>query len=133
VLPRNTATLSVTASDPDLDALTFRWSVTNQPLRHWWAVKRIPAGAQPQFDYWSATNTTVGNLNLPGNYTFTLRASVIVDTPFIYTITAGGRPGGFGDFHYAFKSLWLTNQGSGIIACKIVGASLFAATNRLSR
>ena len=31
VLPTNTATLSVTANDAELDALTYRWSVTNQP------------------------------------------------------------------------------------------------------
>ena len=47
---------------------------TNQPLRHWWAVKTIPAGAKPLFDHQGATNTSVGNLNLSGNYTFTLRA-----------------------------------------------------------
>jgi hypothetical protein len=99
---------------------------TNQPLRHWWAIKTIPAGAHPQFDHQGATNTAVSNLNLPGNYTFTLRAfddlhmtnqdktiavsatpsapvitsaaaaSVIVGTPFTYTITASGSPGGFG-------------------------------------
>ena len=99
---------------------------TNQPLRHWWCVKTVPAGAHPQFDHQGATNTTVSNLNLPGNYTFTLRAfddihmttqdktitvsaapgapvitsaaaaSVIVGTPFTYTITASGSPTGFG-------------------------------------
>ena len=99
---------------------------TNQPLRHWWYVKTVPVGAHPQFDHQGATNTTVSNLNLPGNYTFTLRAfddihmttqdktitvsaapgapvltgaaaaSVIVNTPFSYTITANGNPTGFG-------------------------------------
>ena len=99
---------------------------TNQPLRHWWAIKAIPGGAHPQFDHQGATNTAVGNLNLPGNYTFTLRAfddihmttldktisvsaapgapvitsaaaaSVIVGTPFTYTIAASGSPVGFG-------------------------------------
>jgi hypothetical protein len=99
---------------------------TNQPLRHWWAVKTVPVGAKPLFDHQGATNTTVGNLNLPGNYTFTLRvfddlhmttqdktitvsaapgapvitsaaaASVIAGAPFAYTITASGSPAGFG-------------------------------------
>jgi hypothetical protein len=98
---------------------------TNQPLRHWWYVKTVPAGAEPQFDHQGATNTTVSNLNLPGNYTFTLRvfddihettqdktitvaaapgapviksaaaAGVIAGTPFSYSITASGSPTGF--------------------------------------
>ena len=98
---------------------------TNQPLRHWWYVKTVPAGAEPQFDHQGATNTTVGNLNYPGNYTFTLRAfddihmtmqdktitlsaapgapvinsaaaaSIIASTPFTYTIAASGSPEGF--------------------------------------
>jgi hypothetical protein len=98
---------------------------TNQPLRHWWHVKTVPAGAQPQFDHQGATNTTVRNLNLPGNYTFTLRAfddihmttldktitvsaapgapvitsaaaaGVITGTSFTYTITASGSPTSF--------------------------------------
>ena len=89
-------------------------------------MKTVPVGAHPQFDHQGATNTTVSNLNLPGNYTFTLRAfddihmttqdktitvsaapgapvitsaaaaSVIVGTPFTYTITASGSPIGFG-------------------------------------
>ena len=98
---------------------------TNQPLRHWWYVKTVPVGAEPQFDHQGTTNTAVSNLNLPGNYTFTLRvfddlhettqdktiivsatpgasvinsaatASVIVGTPFTYTITASGSPTSF--------------------------------------
>ena len=98
---------------------------TNQPLRHWWYVKTVPAGAKPIFDHQGATNTTVGNLNLPGSYTFTLRAfddlhettldktitvnaapgapvinssavaRVIVGTSFSYTIAASGSPNGF--------------------------------------
>jgi hypothetical protein len=98
---------------------------TNQPLRHWWYVKTVPVGAEPQFDHQGATNTTVGNLNLPGSYTFTLRAfddihmttldktitvaaalgapivtsaanaNVIAGTPFTYTITASGNPTSF--------------------------------------
>jgi hypothetical protein len=94
-------------------------------LRHWWVVKATPAGARPVFDHQGSTNTTVSNLVLPGNYTFTLRcfndlymttkdqtisvstaagapvitspaaASVVVGTPFAYTITASGAPSGF--------------------------------------
>ena len=114
-LPTNSLLLSSITSGP-----------TNQPLRHWWAIKIIPAGAEPQFDHQGATNTTVSNLLIPGNYTFTLRAFddlhettqdktisvaaapgapvinsaaaafVIVGTPFNYTITASGSPTSFG-------------------------------------
>ncbi len=117
------ASVTLPVNSLQLSAITS--GSTNQPLRHWWAVKTIPAGAQPQFDHQGATNTTVSNLNLPGNYTFTLRAfddlhmttldktisvsaapgapainsaaaaSVIVGTPFSYDITASGSPAGF--------------------------------------
>jgi len=117
---------SVTLPTNSLQLLAMTSGSTNQPLRHWWAIKTIPAGAEPLFDRQGATNTTVSNLNLPGNYTFTLRtfddlhmtnrdktitvsatpgapvitstatASVIVGTAFAYTITASGSPGGFG-------------------------------------
>lgn len=98
----------------------------NQPLRHWWAVKAAPAGAKPLFDHQGSTNTMVGNLNLPGSYTFTLRAfddlhmttqdktvnvvaatgapvfnsaptaSTIVGAPFTYNLSANPNPTGFG-------------------------------------
>jgi hypothetical protein len=114
ILPNNSVQLS---------ALTG--GSTNQPLRHWWEIKTIPVGAKPIFDHQGTTNTIVSNLNIPGNYTFTLRvfddlhmttqdktisvaaapgapvitsaanASVVVGTPFSYTITASGSPSGF--------------------------------------
>ena len=117
---------SMTLPTNSLQLLAMTSGSTNQPLRHWWAIKTIPIGAQPQFDHQGATNTTASNLNLPGNYTFTLRvfddlhettqdktiavsaapgapvitsaaaASVSVGTPFTYTITASGSPVGFG-------------------------------------
>ena len=116
---------SVTLPTNTLQLSTVTSGSTNQPLRQWWAVKTVPAGAKPLFDHQGATNTTVSNLNLPGNYTFTLRAfddlhmttqdktitvsaapgapvitsaataSVIVGATFSYTITASGSPGGF--------------------------------------
>jgi hypothetical protein len=116
--------VTLPANSLQLSALTS--GSTNQPLRHWWAVKTVPAGAKPLVDHQGATNTTVGNLNLPGSYTFTLRvfddlhmttqdktitvsaapgapiitsaaaASVIAGTPLTYTITASGSPTGFG-------------------------------------
>ena len=116
---------SVTLPTNALQLSAMTSGSTNQPLRHWWAVKTVPAGAKPQFEHQGATNTTVGNLNLPGNYTFTLRAfddlhmttldktisvtaapgapvlnsaataSGIVGAPFTYVITASGSPVGF--------------------------------------
>jgi hypothetical protein len=116
---------SVTLPTNSLQLSAITSGSTNQPLRHWWAIKTIPAGARPQFNRQGATNTTVSNLNLPGSYTFTLRAfddlhmttqektitvaaapgapvinspptaSVIAGTPFSYDITATGGPVGF--------------------------------------
>jgi hypothetical protein len=113
-LPTNTIQLSAVTSGS-----------TNQPLRHWWAIKTIPPGAEPQFLHQGTTNTTVSNLVIPGSYTFTLRAfddlhmttqdktisvtaapgaplitsvaaaSVIVGSPFTYAITASSNPIGF--------------------------------------
>ena len=110
------ADLTLPASSTQLSADTS--GSTNQPLRHWWAVKTVPAGAQPVFDHQGAATTTVSNLVLPGSYKFTLRvfddlhmttqdktftvaaaagapvitsaamASVILGAPFMYTITA---------------------------------------------
>jgi hypothetical protein len=117
------ASVTLPVNSLQLSAITS--GSTNQPLLHWWAVKTVPAGAHPRFDHQGATNTTVSNLILPGNYTFTLRAfddlhmttldktisvsaapgapvinspaaaSVIMGTPFTYPITASGNPGGF--------------------------------------
>jgi hypothetical protein len=120
---------SITATPPSLTLPTNVLQLsavtsgsTNQPLRHWWAIKTVPTGAEPRFDHQGTANTTVSNLSLPGSYTFTLRvfddlhmttqdktfsvsaapdapvitsaatASVIVGTPFAYAITASGSP-----------------------------------------
>jgi hypothetical protein len=112
-----------------LQLLAVTSGSTNQPLRHWWAIKSVPAGAEPRFDHQGTTNTTVSNLNLPGSYTFTLRvfddlhmttqdktfsvsavpgapvitsaaaASVIAGAPFTYPITANGSPLWLGATH----------------------------------
>jgi hypothetical protein len=114
MLPASTSQLSATTSD----------SLGNL-LRHWWAVATTPIGAKPLFDHQGTTNATVSNLTLPGTYTFTLRAfndlymttsnvtlivkaatgapvinspaaaSVIIGSPFTYTITASNNPTGF--------------------------------------
>jgi hypothetical protein len=66
------ASITLPASVTQLSAVTS--GSTNQPLRHWWAVKTTPAGAHPLFNHQGTTNTSVSNLVLPGSYTFTLRA-----------------------------------------------------------
>ncbi|HEX3628072.1 MAG TPA: putative Ig domain-containing protein [Verrucomicrobiae bacterium] len=123
---------SVTATPPSVSLPTNAIQLsavtsgsTNQPLRHWWAIQNAPAGAEPQFDHQGLPDTTVSNLMLPGNYTFSLRvfddlheatqnltiavkpmtdapvitsaaaASIIVGMPFAYNITASGSPTGF--------------------------------------
>ena len=117
------ASLTLPLSAGQLSAVTS--GSTNQPLRHWWAVKTAPAGAKPAFAHQGLPSTTVSNLVIPGSYTFTLRtfddlhmttkdvaltvnpspgapvissaasASVIAGTPFTYTITASGNPSSF--------------------------------------
>ncbi len=124
---------SITAIPPNLtlpanslQLLANTSGSANQPLRHWWEIKTVPAGAKPILNHQGTTNTTVSNLNLPGTYTLTLRvfddlhmttqdktfnvaaapgaptissaaaASVIAGTPFSYTVTASGSPTGFG-------------------------------------
>ncbi len=68
--PASMTTLPTSATQ--LSAVTS--GSTNQPLRHWWAVKTTPTGAHPLFNHQGTTNTSVSNLVLPGTYTFTLRA-----------------------------------------------------------
>jgi len=86
---------SITASPPRLTspAATAELSAvtsgsTRQPLRHWWAVRSAPIGAEPLFDHQGLPNTTVSNLTLPGTYVFTLRV--------------------FDDLHMSTKDLSLT-------------------------
>ncbi|HZR17915.1 MAG TPA: putative Ig domain-containing protein [Verrucomicrobiae bacterium] len=151
------ATVTLPTNVVHLSAITS--GSTNQPLRHWWAIKTTPAGAKPLFDHQGATNTTVSNLNLPGNYTFTLRAfddlhmttldktvnvsattgapvinsapsaSVIAGAPFTYQITASGNPTGLGALKLAPGLAFSNGVISGTVA--IVGTYniQLAATN----
>ena len=63
ILPQSTSQLSAFTSDPQ-----------GQLLRHWWAIKSVPAGAKPLFDHQGLANSNVSGLAIPGNYVFTLRA-----------------------------------------------------------
>jgi len=61
VAPTNTAVLSVTANDAELDPLTYHWSVNNQP-----------AGANTVLVTPNAATTTVNNLVVAGTYVFNI-------------------------------------------------------------
>jgi Putative Ig domain len=67
--PTNTATLSVTASDPELNPLTYHWSVTNQP-----------AGANALLATPNSTTTAVSGLTVPGTYIFNIDVEDAVNT-----------------------------------------------------
>ncbi len=67
VAPTNTATLSVTANDAELDPLTYHWSVSNQP-----------AGANALLTSPTNATTTVSGLTMAGTYVF----NVDVRDPF---------------------------------------------------
>jgi hypothetical protein len=62
-LPVSTTQLTATTSDPQ-----------GQLMRHWWAVKSIPAGAKPVFASQGLPASNLSGLTVPGVYTFTLRA-----------------------------------------------------------
>jgi hypothetical protein len=62
--PTNSATLSVRASDPELAALTYQWSVASQP-----------AGATAVFVNSNAATTVVNGLTAAGNYIFNINVS----------------------------------------------------------
>ena len=61
-LPTNTTLLTAKTSDPE-----------NDLLRHWWAIKSVPAGAKPIFDHQGLPISNVSGLTVPGTYVFTLR------------------------------------------------------------
>jgi hypothetical protein len=151
------ASVTLPANSLQLAAITS--GSTNQPLRHWWYVKTVPAGAELQFDHQGTTNTTVSNLNLPGNYTFTLRvfddlhettqdktitvvaasgapvvssaaaANVIAGTPFSYNITASGSPTGFSAMNLPSGLTFSNGVISGTPAVVGTYNILLAATN----
>jgi hypothetical protein len=111
------------ATTAQLSAMTS--GSVSQLLRHAWAIKSAPIGAEPIFDHQGLPKTTVSNLTLPGTYVFTLRvfddlhmstnnisliinpapgapvitsaaaASVVAGTPLRYRVTASGDPEGF--------------------------------------
>jgi hypothetical protein len=61
VAPAATATLSATASDPELDPLTYHWTVNS-----------CPAGANPTLASPNAATTNVSGLTAAGTYIFTI-------------------------------------------------------------
>ena len=69
VAPTNTATLSVTANDAELDPLTYHWSVTSQP-----------AGANAMLATPTNTTTTVSGLTVAGTYVFNVDVKDAMNT-----------------------------------------------------
>jgi hypothetical protein len=69
VAPTNTASLSVIASDTELDPLTYHWSVTNQP-----------AGANAVLVSSNSASTSVTGLTVPGNYVFNINVQDGINT-----------------------------------------------------
>jgi hypothetical protein len=151
------SSLTLPTNSLHLSAMTS--GSTNQPLRHWWVVKTAPVGVKPLFDHQGTTNTMVSNLNLPGSYTFTLRtfddlhmttqdktitvaatagapvinsaptASVVVGTPFSYSITASGSPIGFGALNLPLGLTFANGVISGTLALVGTYNIQLAATN----
>src|SRR5205085_1562263 len=83
VSPVSNATLSVTASDPELDALTYHWSVSNQP-----------AGANATLTTSNAATTAVNGLTVAGTYVFNVdvRDSVNTSSKQVYLIVYASNP-----------------------------------------
>lgn len=61
VAPADTVKLSVTATDPELDPLTWHWSVTDQP-----------AGANAHLTSPNVATTIATGLSIPGTYVFNI-------------------------------------------------------------
>jgi hypothetical protein len=83
VLPAGTMKLSVTANDPELDPLTYRWSVTNQP-----------AGANAHLTSPNAAATVVTGLTAPGTYVFNVdvRDGINTSSKQVYFVVYGATP-----------------------------------------
>ena len=83
VAPTNSATLSVIANDAELDALTYRWSVTNQP-----------AGANAVFANSNAATTVVSGLTVAGTYVFNMDVSdgVNISSKQVYLVVYASNP-----------------------------------------
>ncbi len=83
VAPTNTALLSVTANDAELDPLTYHWSVTSQP-----------AGANATLAMPTNTSTTVSGLTAAGTYVFNVEAKDAANTSSknVYLIVYDSNP-----------------------------------------
>lgn len=71
IAPTNSATLSVTANDTELDPLTYKWSVSAQP-----------PGATSLLVKSTNATTTVSGLTVPGTYVFNIGVSDPYNTTF---------------------------------------------------
>lgn len=82
-VPATTTTLSVTATDPELDPLTFQWSVVRQP-----------AGATAALSTPRASTTTVDGLTVNGTYVFKVdvRDGSNVSSKNVYVVRGENQP-----------------------------------------
>ena len=83
VAPASTTTLSVTASDPELDPLTYQWSVTSQP-----------AGANATLAAPTSANCPVNGLTQAGTYVFNVdvRDGVNTSSKQVYLVAYAAPP-----------------------------------------
>lgn len=89
--PQEKVTLSAGATDPEKDALTYRWSVDAQP-----------AGAQVQLATPDAARTDAAGLNKAGDYLFTVAVSDAghtVKRQVMLTVFPGNQPPVIADVH----------------------------------
>lgn len=106
VLPVSTATLSATANDAELHALTYHWTA-----------EKYPGGASPVFGNANAASTSVSGLTVAGNYVFRIDVNdgTNTSTKKVYLVVYATSPppvlGGCGFRIAAPYGLVFANQG----------------------
>ena len=93
--PATTAILSVSANDPDLDTLTYNWSVASQPN-----------GASAMFATPANASTAVSNLTVVGVYVFSANVSdgVNIASQQVYLVVGSNQPPLIGVTGFRFGS-----------------------------
>ncbi len=83
VAPANSATLSATANDAELQPLTYQWTTMSFPL-----------GASPVFNSPSAATTSVTGLTMPGKYVFNIDVNdgISISSKKVYIVEYGTTP-----------------------------------------
>jgi hypothetical protein len=83
VSPASTATLSASANDAELDAITYQWTVTS-----------FPAGTTPVIASPNTLSTSVNGLTAAGTYVFTISVNDGINTSSkqVYLVEYGSNP-----------------------------------------